>query len=170
MSEPYVGEIRMGGWNFAPNGWMFCDGSLLSISEYEVLFTLIGTTYGGDGQNTFALPDLRGRVPVHQGTGFGQTVVIGQSGGTETVSLGLNQIPSHNHLIAAQSGAGDQPGPGGNMLANSGLEQYSTAATSSQIATGTIGSAGGSQPHDNLPPYLAISFVISLFGVFPSQN
>jgi len=170
MGSPYVGEIRMGGWNFAPNGWMFCDGSLLSISEYEVLFTLIGTTYGGDGQNTFALPNLLGRVPVHQGTGFGQTVVIGQLGGTETVTLSLNQIPSHNHLIAAQSGPGNQPGPGGGVLANSGLEQYSTAATSSQIATGTIGTVGGNQPHDNRPPYQAITFIISLFGIYPSQS
>jgi len=166
MSQPFVGEIRMFGGNFAPAGWAFCDGSLIPISENETLFNLIGTTYGGDGQSTFALPDLRSRVPVHQGPGF----TIGQSGGAETVTLTTAQIPSHSHVPQGNSGVGSQPNPTGNVWAQSALNQFSNGTANVAMAPAAIGSAGGSQPHDNMLPFLTVSFILSLFGVFPSQS
>jgi microcystin-dependent protein len=171
MSQPYVGEIRMVGFNFAPNGWAFCDGSLLAISQFDVLFNLIGTTYGGDGQNTFALPNLQGRIPFHQGTSVsGDTLVIGQLSGTETVTLIANQLPSHTHTLGGNSSAGTQPGPAGGFWAQSSLKAYSTAAPAHAMDSSAVSSVGGSQPHDNMPPFLAINFVISLFGIYPSQG
>jgi microcystin-dependent protein len=166
MSNPYVGEIRIFAGNFAPSGWNFCDGSLLSISEFETLFNLIGTTYGGDGVSTFALPDLRSRVPVHQGSGF----VIGQNGGEETVTLNTTQIPSHSHLPAANSNPGTQSSPSGAVWAQSTLNLYSSAAPNVTMAASALGSAGGSQPHDNMLPYVGLNYIISLFGIFPSQG
>lgn len=165
MSQPFVGEIRMFAGNFAPAGWMFCQGQLLAIAENDTLFTLIGTTYGGDGQSTFALPDLQSRVPIHIGNGF----VLGQNGGVEQVTLTVNQIPSHTHAPQANSDNGTATTPTGNV--------WAASADSSQFAIGTTGNmnasaaslVGGSQPHDNMLPYLAINFIISLFGVFPSQ-
>lgn len=165
MSQPYVGEIRMVGFNFTPDGWMFCNGQLLSISEYETLFNLIGTTYGGDGQSTFALPNLASRFPIHQGAGN----VIGQLAGTETVTLTLNQIPAHNHSLMAVAAAGSEASPSGAAWAESALEQFSTAGPTGTMGA-TLGQAGGGQPHDNMSPFLAINYVISLFGIFPSQN
>lgn len=164
----------MFGGNFAPTGWMFCAGQTLAISEYEVLFTLIGTTYGGDGVETFKLPDLQGRLPVHQGSLQGNTVVIGQSSGTETVTLTTNQIPAHSHLAAGSLGGGNNvQGPAGSYWSTD--PQGNTAAYSDQTNSATmlataIGTAGGGQPHDNLQPFLVVNFIISLFGVYPSQN
>lgn len=175
MSNPYVGEIRMFGGNFAPAGWMFCDGQLLPISENETLFNLIGTTFGGDGQSTFGLPDLRGRVPIHAGTAkSGTTYILGESGGVESVTLTTNQMPIHNHPALAAS-TGQVASPAGGVLATAvssqaGMKIYSTAAPTTALNASSISASGGSQPHDNIQQTLAVSFIISLFGIFPSQN
>lgn len=171
MSQPYVGEIRMFGGNFAPAGWEFCNGQLISISENETLFNLIGTTYGGDGQSTFGLPDLRGRLPIHMGQGPGLSPhTIGEMSGTENVTLTQNQIPSHTHTPLANS-ASSSDSPSGNVwAAASGAAPYGAAPGPLQMNPAMIGAAGGSQPHDNLHPYLAVSFIISLFGIYPSQT
>ena len=166
MSSPYIGEIRMFAGNFAPVGWAFCNGALMPISENDALFNLIGTTYGGDGQSTFALPNLQSRVPVHVGPGF----ALGQSGGAETVTLTASQIPSHSHVPQADSGNGAQASPSGNVWANSTNLPYSPNAPSAALDPAAIGSAGGSQPHDNMIPFLVVNFILSLFGIFPSQT
>lgn len=167
MSSPFIGEIRMFGGNFAPVGWAFCNGALMPISENDALFTLIGTTYGGDGQSTFALPDLQSRVPVHVGPGF----VLGESGGTESVTLTTSQIPGHSHVPQCNSGTGNLLNPSGGVWAQptTGTD-YSDAAPSLIMDPAAIGPSGGSQPHDNMIPFLAINFILSLFGVFPSQT
>jgi len=166
MSNPYVGEIRMTGFNFAPVDWSFCNGQLLPISEYEALFNLIGTTYGGDGQTTFALPNLQCRIPFHQGNSF----ILGQVSGTETVTLTTSQLPIHTHALAASSTGGAQASPAGGLWAQSTLEQFSTETNSHTMDPSTIVATGGSQPHDNMPPFLVINFIISLYGIFPTQN
>ena len=167
MAQPYVGEIKMFAGNFAPAGWMFCEGQLLPISEYETLFNLIGTTYGGDGQDTFALPDLRGRVPIHQGNGF----TLAETGGVEDSVLTVSQIPSHNHPVLADSQSGTSADPNGRVWANSAAAmEYSSDATGALMATGAVKSTGGSQPHSNMQPYLCVDFIISLFGIFPSPT
>ncbi|HZE80987.1 MAG TPA: tail fiber protein [Candidatus Polarisedimenticolia bacterium] len=168
MSSPFIGEIRMFGGNFAPAGWAFCNGALMPISENDALFTLIGTTYGGDGQTTFALPNLQSRVPVHVGPGF----VQGQTGGTETVTLTVNQIPSHSHVPTCNSAPGTQVGPGNGLWASTSpsLNQYSTNAPTLNMDPAAIGQTGGNQPHDNMVPFLAVNFILSLFGIFPSQT
>ena len=167
MAQPYVGEIRMFGGNFAPAGWMFCEGQLLPISENETLFNLIGTTYGGDGQSTFALPDLRGRLPVHQGNGF----TLAETGGVESVTLTLNQIPTHSHPMLASSNNATTANAGGNVLAQTPTyTPYISGAAPNTPLAPSIAPDGGSQPHDNFQPYLCVSFIISLFGIFPSQN
>lgn len=167
MAQPYVGEIRMFAGNFAPAGWMFCEGEELPISEYETLFNLIGTTYGGDGQSTFALPDLRGRIPMHQGNGY----ILAQTGGVEDVTLTVSQIPSHSHSLTANSAPGTQSSPAGNRLAQSrSVVPYLNDPTSGSFRAGAVGSAGGTQPHTNMQPYLCVNFIISLFGIFPSQT
>jgi microcystin-dependent protein len=174
MSQPFVGEIRMFGGNFAPAGWAFCNGQSMPISENEVLFQLIGTTYGGDGQSTFNLPDLRGRLPLHQGTspGTGTTFVLGQNAGVESVTLTTQQIPIHSHPWLASSDQATTLNAGGNVLsAPLTATPYITgfnAATA--LAPITVGPVGGSQPHNNFQPYLCISFIISLFGVFPQPS
>ncbi len=167
-SQPYVGEIRMFTGNFAPSGWMFCEGQLLPISENEVLFQLIGTTYGGDGQETFALPDLRGRVPLHQGNGY----IIGEASGTEQVSLTLNQIPAHQHGLNFNTGKGEALNPSSGFPARNsvGADQYGAIAPDVYANGSTVKVTGGSQPHENRQPYLAVNYIISLFGIFPSQN
>ena len=153
--------------NYAPAGWALCNGSLLSIAEYSPLFNLIGTTYGGNGQSTFALPDLRSRVPVHQGNGY----VVGQNGGLETVSLTAAQLPVHTHVPAANSTTTTPSNtPQGNVWANWSVTQYSASAPSLPLAPAAIGNAGSSAPHDNMIPYLPINFIISLTGIYPSQN
>ncbi|SDR22919.1 Microcystin-dependent protein [Rhizobiales bacterium GAS191] len=174
MSAPYVGEIRMFGGNFSPAGWMFCDGTQLPISNYDTLFNLIGTTYGGDGQTTFNLPDLRGRVPIHQGTFSGDNFVIGQNGGVETVTLTTQQIPQHNHALFAAS-SGQQQGPSGSAIPAAVVPATDhiygpTGSAPTTLVPASIGPAGGNQPHNNIQPFQAINFIISLFGIFPSQN
>ena len=167
MAQPYVGEIRIFAGNFAPAGWMFCDGQLLPISEYETLFNLIGTTYGGDGQSTFALPDLRGRLPLHFGNGF----TLAETGGVETVTLTVSQIPAHNHAFLASNNNATTANAANNVLAT--IENYTpfiVAPANSPMNPQSIGSTGGSQPHNNLQPYLCLDFIISLFGIFPSQT
>ena len=167
MSQPYYGEIRMFGGNFAPAGLMFCEGQLLPISEYETLFNLIGTTYGGDGQSTFALPDLRGRVPVHQGNGF----ILAEQGGVEEVTLTVNQIPAHSHSLLASGDLGNQLTTTGNLLSNSqGAIPYIEDVTTLNMSSSAITPVGGSQPHTNFQPYLCVNFIISLFGIYPSQT
>ena len=172
MGQPYVGEIRMFAGNFAPNGWMFCEGQTLPISENEVLFQLIGTTYGGDGQETFNLPNLASRIPLHMGTSpTGITRVIGETGGVESVTLTIQQIPIHTHTMVASTDPGSQISPSGSVLAaQSNVSVYRPAAPNQPLDAGTVGPSGGSQPHDNMHPFLCINFIISLFGVFPSQT
>lgn len=173
MSQPYVGEIRMFAGNFAPAGWMLCQGQLLPISENQTLFALIGTTYGGDGQSTFALPNLQSRVPVHMGTGGGQTYILAQTGGEETVTLTSSQIPSHSHVPTCFSNVagGNQNSPQNGLWASSTSGSlYANAAGNTAMNAAAIGPTGGSQPHDNMVPFLVINFIISLFGVFPSQT
>lgn len=173
MSTPYVGEIRMFGGNFAPQGWMFCDGSLLPISgEYETLFYLIGTTYGGDGNSTFALPDLRGRIPAHMGIGPGLSpYTIGETLGSEEVTLTNNQIPSHTHTMSASSNIGGRTNPTNNVLARStNADIYSGDAPNGAMAGTAVSTVGGSQPHGNLMPTLCVNFIISLYGIFPTPS
>lgn len=168
MAQPYVGEIRMFGGNFAPAGWMFCAGQLLPISEFDTLFNLIGTTYGGDGQSTFQLPDLRGRAPLHQGNGF----VMAQTGGAEQVTLTVQQYPLHNHNMQGSSGIANSPNATNNVVARSPQEKafLSSSPTVAMASQFLLPYTGGSQPHENLQPYLCISFIISLFGIFPSPT
>ena len=172
MAQPYVGEIRMFGGNFAPAGWMFCEGQLLPISENETLFNLIGTTYGGDGQSTFALPDLRGRLPIHQGTnpGTGTNFQLAETGGTEEVTLTVNQIPVHSHAVLASLNGGNATQPSGNVTAqNASVSIYRAQPPVANMNAQAVSPTGGSQPHTNFQPYLCIDFIISLFGVFPHQ-
>ena len=168
MAQPYVGEIRMFAGNFAPAGWMFCEGQQLPISEYETLFNLIGTTYGGDGQTNFNLPDLRGRLPIHMGNGF----TLAQSGGVETVTLTVNQIAAHSHAYLASTDTGSGANPQGNVLdqMSGAITLYTAQTPNVPMAAASIGSTGGSQPHNNFQPYLCVDFIISLFGIFPSQT
>lgn len=173
MGEPYIGEIRMFGGNFAPAGWAFCQGQLLPISENATLFNLIGTTYGGDGQSTFALPDLQGRAPMHQGQGPGisQSYIIGEKAGVESVTLTTGQIPVHNHSFLCSTAAAASTDPTNQVIAQSSqIHIFTEDVTNRQMNASSLTAAGGSQPHGNLQPYLCISFILSLFGVFPSQN
>ena len=167
MGQPYVGEIRMFGGNFAPAGWMFCAGQLLPISEYETLFNLIGTTYGGDGQSTFALPNLSGRIPIHFGNGF----ILAETGGVESVTLTTQQIPAHSHPLLANSQAATETTPSTNAVpASPSALIYNNLTPYTTMSPATISAVGGSQPHENRPPFLTVSFIISLFGVFPSPT
>ena len=167
MAQPYVGEIRMFAGNFAPAQWMFCEGQLLPISENETLFQLIGTTYGGDGENTFGLPDLRGRLPIHQGNGF----VLAEQGGAEEITLTIAQLPSHTHQQTASLATATDPNPANNMLATTTqMEIYYADNPDSNMSAQAISPVGGNQPHTNLQPYLCVDFIISLYGIFPSQT
>jgi microcystin-dependent protein len=172
MSNPYIGEIRMFGGSFAPAGWAFCDGQLMPISENDALFTLIGTTYGGDGQSTFGLPDLQSRIPIHQFQGSGlQNYVIGEAGGVEAVTLTTQQIPTHNHPFAASTAGGASNTPQDNIPASPPQAKiYRVGVPGDPFPATLVQPTGGSQPHDNIMPYLAISYIISLFGVFPTQS
>ena len=166
MAQPYVGEIRMFAGNFAPAGWMFCEGQLLPIAENETLFQLIGTTYGGDGQTTFALPDLRGRIPVHHGAGY----TVAETGGQEKVALTVQQIPPHSHAFVASADNAAQASPATRTLAHTNaINLYSATAPNVGMAAQAVSNVGGSQAHDNMQPYLCLNFIISLFGIFPSQ-
>lgn len=169
MAQPYVGEIRIFAGNFAPAGWMFCEGQLLPISENETLFNLIGTTYGGDGQSTFALPDLRGRIPLHFGNGF----VLAETGGVEEVTLTLQQVPVHTHPLLGSTATSSSTDPNGNVGARvtvAAVFPYGTDNPPQPLSPQAVGSVGGSQPHTNFQPYLCLDFIISLFGIFPSQT
>jgi microcystin-dependent protein len=167
MAQPYVGEIRMFAGNFAPAGWMFCEGQLLPISENETLFNLIGTTYGGDGQSTFALPDLRGRLPVHLGNEF----VLAESGGVEEVTLTVNQIASHTHALLGTTSIVNDANPANNVTGQTNtFDLYQSTPGGQPMAPQSIGPVGGSQPHTNFQPYLCVDFIISLFGLFPSPT
>lgn len=173
MSSPYVGEIRMFGGNFAPAGWAMCQGQLLPISQNDTLFNLIGTTYGGDGQSTFALPNLAGRLPIHmgQGPGISQNYVEGESGGVESVTLTTQQIPSHNHAFVASTNAATLAGPANDLFATPPQATFFFAGTvDSPFNTQTVQNSGGSQPHENTMPILVVGFILSLFGVFPSPT
>jgi len=167
---PYVGEIKIFAGNFAPVGWAFCEGQLVPISENEVLFNLIGTTYGGDGQATFALPDLRGRLPIHMGGGF----TIGETGGVETVTLTASQIPAHTHALLGTTNGASAAAPGSDVVlgrtASSVITPYGADAPLTTLSPSSIGTVGGSQPHNNFQPYVCVNFIISLFGVFPPVN
>lgn len=156
----------MFGGNFAPAGWAFCQGQLMPISENETLFQLIGTTYGGDGQSTFGLPDLRGRVPVHQGNGF----TLAETGGVETVTLSTAQIPSHTHAMLASNDVPAGTSPQNNVSGQAAAKIYRAGNPSVFLNPQSLGQAGNSQPHDNFQPYLCVDFIISLFGIFPSQT
>jgi len=169
MAQPYVGEVRIFAGNFAPAGWMFCEGQLLPISEYETLFQLIGTTYGGDGESTFALPDLRGRLPLHQGGAF----TLAETGGVESVTLTVSQIPAHSHALLGTGNFATTTSPQGNVAAKASvvnISAYGTDQPTTPVSPASVGPAGGSQPHDNFQPYLCVDFIISLFGIFPSQT
>jgi microcystin-dependent protein len=168
----YIGEIRMFAGNFAPNGWAFCDGQPIAIADNDPLFNLIGTTYGGDGVETFALPDLQGRLPVHMGTSSasGTTYQIGEKAGVESVTLSTQQIPSHTHPMLASGDVGNNPNPQGSVLAESSVAtMYQSGSPASAMSAQSIGAVGGSQPHPNLQPYTCINFIISLYGEFPHQ-
>lgn len=173
MAQPYVGEIRMFAGNFAPAGWMFCEGQLLPISENETLFQLIGTTYGGDGESTFALPDLRGRIPIHQGTGpDGTTYQLAEAAGTEEVTLTIQQTPVHTHGLIASTAAATAETPAGNLTGQPSVAIYNSGEEGSlqAMAPSSVLATGGSQPHSNYQPYLCVDFIISLFGIFPSPT
>jgi microcystin-dependent protein len=170
MSQPFVGEVRAVGFNFAPVGWAVCNGAQQSIAENNTLFNLIGTTYGGDGQQTFNLPDLQGRIPLHQGSNGVSTYVPGQQGGVEAVTITLNQFPTHTHALQGSSANAGTNIPTGNTL-GANVSAYTTAAPTIAMNNAMIGfSGGGSQPHNNLQPFLVLNWVISLFGVYPSQS
>lgn len=170
MAQPYVGEIRMFAGNFAPAGWMFCEGQLLPISENETLFQLIGTTYGGDGESTFALPDLRGRIPIHQGNGF----ILAETGGAEGITLTINQIPAHSHPALATINAASATAPNNNLVLGlaplATITPYGSDNPKTALSPSSVSPVGGSQPHTNFQPYLCVDFIISLFGIFPSPT
>jgi len=177
LANPYIGEIRIFGGNFPPMGWAFCDGQLIAISEYDTLYNLIGTTYGGDGQNTFGIPDMRGRVVTHMGTSSGQTYVQGQMIGAETVTLTTNQIPQHTHPVLATTTTGSTGTPSsGAMLATGGpagttVTPYAAfGGNQIPMSPNSTTVAGGSQPHDNMQPYLGLNFIISLYGIYPTPD
>jgi microcystin-dependent protein len=180
MAESFLGEIRMVGWNFAANGWALCNGQLMSINQNTALFSLLGTTYGGDGVSTFALPNLQGRVPIHQGTGPGLSpYTIGEIAGSENITLLTNQMPQHNHLVAVSNQPGAVADPTNATLAqgNSGsgrtpvpVSDYVASTVTGSLAPTTISIAGGNQPHSNIQPFLCINFIIALVGIFPSRG
>jgi microcystin-dependent protein len=166
VATPFIGEIRMFGGNFAPAGWAFCEGQLLAISENDALFALIGTAYGGDGQTTFALPDLRGRIPIHQGNAF----TLAETGGAEEITLTVQQVPAHSHPFMGSTSIATDANPADNVPAQaSTFFPYLNVAPSVGMAPQSISPTGGSQPHTNFQPYVCINFIISLFGVFPTQ-
>lgn len=170
MSDQYMGEIRMFAGGYAPQGWALCNGQLLPITDNEALFTLIGTTYGGDGMTTFGVPDLRGRVPISVGNGGGSNYMLGQKSGAEGVTLLTSQMPAHGHLPAAQSAPGNQPLPINNVWAAKQVFEKSAADIPLVAMSSTaVSSAGGNQPHDNLMPFMALTFIIAIQGIFPSQ-
>jgi microcystin-dependent protein len=181
MSEPFMGEIKIISWNFPPKGWTFCNGQLLPINQNQALFSIMGTTYGGDGRQTFGLPNLQGRMPVHVGNG----ITLGQSGGETTHTLNISQLPAHNHQMRAVgdtgSGTSNTPDPSGKILAASigsggtppapfGANIYSSAGPNATLSAACVANTGSNQPHENMSPYLVLNFIVALQGIFPSQN
>jgi len=165
MSEPFLGQLMLGSWNFAPRGYAMANGQILAINQNQALFSLLGTTFGGDGMRTFGLPNLQGRAPVHQGNGF----AMGQVAGTETFTITADETPNHNHVVTA-IGAATGTDPSGGILAGGGAAVFNTLTNIATMNQNSIGNAGGSQPHENRQPYLAMTWVIALQGIFPSQN
>lgn len=165
MSEPFLGEIQFFAFQFPPRGWAQCNGQLLPISQNQALFSLLGTMYGGNGQTTFALPDLRGRVPLHTGNGF----VQGQSGGEESHRLTVAELPAHMHMAMASSAAPSSPSPANAAWADAGITSYAAGANA-PMAGNAVAPAGNSQPHENRSPFLAVGFCIALAGIYPSRN
>lgn len=171
MSEPFVGEIRMFAGNFAPRGWAYCDGQLLAVSQNDALFSLLGTIYGGDGRTTFGLPDLRGRIPIHAGSGPGLSPRrLGAKSGSENETLTVNQLPSHHHQMTASGDGADQRSPSGNMFSRTNFNLYAPGTPSSAMSSGMISNVGGSRSHSNLMPFLCIHFIIALVGIYPSRQ
>ena len=172
MSEPFVGEIRMFAGNFAPRGWAFCDGQLLAVSQNDALFSLLGTIYGGDGRTTFGLPEMRGRIPIHAGTGPGLSPRrLGAKLGTEKETLTVNQLTSHTHDFQATTASATDNNPTGNLTGeSSSTKVYAAAAQNENLSATMIGNVGGSRSHTNLMPFLCINFIIALFGIYPSRN
>ena len=172
MSDPYIGEIRVFGFNFAPVNWAFCHGQLVPIDQFDALFTLIGTTYGGDGVTTFALPDMRGRIPIHQGQGTGLSpYTIGQIAGTESVTLTTQQLPSHGHSLLASVSGTRTTAPTNNVLGSGEADIYNRDTTATLAASSSaVATSGGGQPHANIQPSLGVNFCICVFGIFPSRN
>ena len=172
MSEPFVGEIRMFAGNFAPRGWAFCDGQLLAVSQNDALFSLLGTIYGGDGRTTFGLPDLRGRVPIHAGTGPGLSPRrLGAKAGSESETVTVNQLPAHSHALQGTTNLADSPNPQGRVPARSTtVDLYIQEAPTESLAADSISQLGGSRSHTNLMPFLCIHFIIALFGIYPSRS
>ncbi len=174
MSEPFVGEVRMFAGNFAPRGWAFCDGQLLAVSQNDALFSLLGTIYGGDGRTTFGLPDMRGRLALHAGHGPGLTDRrLGAKGGTETETLTVNQLPSHNHEVSAANSSGSSSNPTGSLardMAGSNLYVQSLSANRTELSSNALNNIGGSRSHTNVMPYLCIHYIMALVGIYPSRN
>ncbi len=170
MSEPFLAEIRIVGFNFAPRGWAFCDGQILPINQNQSLYSLLGTTYGGDGSNTFALPELRGRVPIHEGRDTGMIYSLGEKGGVETHTLTLNEMPQHNHEVVVSNAEGTLSTPSGNYFGRSTDLMYRKPSTTDASTSSYLSNIGGGQSHENMQPYLALNFCIALQGLFPSRN
>ena len=171
MTAPFLGQICNFAGNFAPRGWAFCDGQLLAVSQNSALFSILGTVYGGDGRTTFGLPDMRGRLPMNQGSGPGLTPrTLGAKGGTENVVLGANQMPQHKHTQQGSTDVASDIAPAGKVTADAQLNVYSDDPPTDAMSTQAIGDAGGNQPHTNLMPFLVLNFIIALTGVFPSRN
>ncbi len=168
MAEPFLSEIRMMSFNFAPKGWAMCNGQLLPINQNQALFALLGTTFGGNGQTTFALPDLRGRVPMH--SGMVSSHILGERGGEQAHTVTINEMPAHNHTLNVTNNNGTTSTPGGNVYARTLQLSYAGASNLTAMAPQTVTSVGGSQAHNNMQPYLVINFIIALVGVFPTQN
>jgi len=171
MSEPFLAEIRIVGFNFAPRGWAFCDGQILPINQNQSLYSLLGTTYGGDGRTSFALPDLRGRAPIHTGqSNGGASRLLGSRGGEETHALSVDEIPQHAHAVQASTSDGNTPIPENNILAASRSRVYTSPDGTEALRSESIANVGGGQAHNNMQPYIAVNFCIALQGLFPSRN
>lgn len=166
MSEPFLSEIKLVSFNFPPKGWALCNGQLLPINQNQALFALLGTTYGGNGQTTFALPNLRGRVPTHVGNGH----TLGEAAGSTSVTVNIQQLPTHTHLVQASNNPADLDDPTGNVLGQAGANVYAAFQSAAAMGPQMVTNVGGSQPHNNMMPYLVLNFIIALQGIFPSRN